>query len=240
LPDMSLAIIAALYAVLSAPSGMFAPGRNAASVLQTASVELPHHEPSQSRTPSETTTPSTAETQQTQKSNQEAIPQATPSASQPTSENSSTAQQPPASSTPQAQPPAHKKPAAKRTQSKSAPKRKVTSAKKPAPKNGSPDDAPPKVVIHNGGATDPEIEFSPSLSKQQTDAKLENTNKLLDATEENLKKISTKQLNSTQQDMVKQIKTYMQQAKSAAADGDVQQASNLATKARMLSDELAK
>jgi len=38
---------------------------------------------------------------------------------------------------------------------------------------------------------------------------------------------------------VKQIKSYMEQAKGAAKDGDVQRAYNLAVKANLLSAELA-
>jgi len=65
-------------------------------------------------------------------------------------------------------------------------------------------------------------------------------NYLLTSTDDNLKKISTRQLTSAQQDSVKQIRTYMEQAKSALVEGDLQRGENLATKARLLSDDLVK
>jgi len=68
---------------------------------------------------------------------------------------------------------------------------------------------------------------------------IESTNQLLAASDTNLKKISGRQLSASQQDTVKQIKSYMEQAKAAATDGDVQRAYNLAVKANLLSAELA-
>jgi hypothetical protein len=63
---------------------------------------------------------------------------------------------------------------------------------------------------------------------------------MLAATEANLKKISEQQLNSNQQDMVTQIRQFMQQSKAAVADGDLERARTLAWKAQLLSDELVK
>ncbi len=66
------------------------------------------------------------------------------------------------------------------------------------------------------------------------------TNQLMAATEENLKKIEVRQLNSSQQDMVNQIKQFREQSKTATAAGDLVRAHNLALKAHLLSDELVK
>jgi hypothetical protein len=63
---------------------------------------------------------------------------------------------------------------------------------------------------------------------------------LLATTDANLKKISARQLGSTQQDSVSQIRKYMEQAKAAEEAGDVQRAHNLASKALLLSDDLVK
>jgi hypothetical protein len=62
---------------------------------------------------------------------------------------------------------------------------------------------------------------------------------LLAATDADLQKISARQLSASQQDTVKQIKSYVEEAKEAAKDGDVQRAYNLAVKANLLSAELA-
>ena len=66
----------------------------------------------------------------------------------------------------------------------------------------------------------------------------ENTKQLLAASDLNLNKISGRQLTPTQQDTVKQIKSYMEQSRNARDDGDVQRAYNLALKANLLSAEL--
>ncbi len=98
---------------------------------------------------------------------------------------------------------------------------------------------PSKTVVRNGGTTDPAVDLSPGLSRQQASHRIESTNQLLAASNENLKKISGRQLSANQQDTVTQIKSYMEQAKGAANDGDVQRAYNLALKASLLSAELA-
>lgn len=66
------------------------------------------------------------------------------------------------------------------------------------------------------------------------------TGQLTSATEENLKKIAGRQLNSSQQEIVSQIKQFMEQSKTAVAAGDLDRAHNLALKAHLLSDELLK
>ena len=63
---------------------------------------------------------------------------------------------------------------------------------------------------------------------------------MLGTTEENLKKIAGRQLKPEQQDMVIQIRQYMEQSKSAVATGDLERARTLAWKAQLLSEELVK
>jgi hypothetical protein len=81
------------------------------------------------------------------------------------------------------------------------------------------------------------VDLSPGLSPQASQQS-ERTKQLLASSDANLKKISGRQLDESQQDTVKQIKSYMDQAKTAANDGDVQRAYNLAVKANLLSAEL--
>jgi uncharacterized FlaG/YvyC family protein len=66
------------------------------------------------------------------------------------------------------------------------------------------------------------------------------TDQLTVATEENLKKIAGRQLNPSQQEMVSQIKQFMEQSRTAVAAGDLERGHNLALKAHLLSDELVK
>lgn len=124
-----------------------------------------------------------------------------------------------------------KKPALRKK--KSAPS---TSTAAPAPAG----DNPPKVVVNNGSTSDPKVQIAPTVSDDQAARDRQNTNQLLALVESNLNKLSEKQLNSGQQDMVKQIRQYVDQSKAADKTGDLQRAQNLASKARMLTDELLK
>jgi len=66
------------------------------------------------------------------------------------------------------------------------------------------------------------------------------TEQLTAATEENLKQITGRQLTPGQQDIVTQIKEFMDQSKSAIAAGDSERGHNLAEKAHLLSEDLLK
>ena len=138
-------------------------------------------------------------------------------------------------------PAAVKKPAAKKPTAKkpsSAKKKKKSPAVKQV--DPAPDEAPPKRVVRNGSTTEPVNQISPSVPQQQASSQLQKTNDLLNTADANLKSISGAQLNSSQEDMVKQVRTYMEQAKNAAGAGDLERANNLATKAQLLSAELVK
>lgn len=63
---------------------------------------------------------------------------------------------------------------------------------------------------------------------------------LLEATQENLNKLAGRQLNADQQQILSQIHEFMEQSKQADAAGDLERGQNLASKARLLSDELVK
>jgi outer membrane biosynthesis protein TonB len=134
--------------------------------------------------------------------------------------------------------PAHK-PAVKKAQSKKKPatSKKRTAKTAPPP---TPEIETEKRVVRNGSAIDPTTQISPSVPPQQASSQIQNTNTLLSTADANLKTISGTQLNANQEDMVKQIRTYMEQAKAAASAGDSERASNLATKAQLLSAELVK
>jgi len=109
--------------------------------------------------------------------------------------------------------------------------KKTTSALKPCP--------PPKKVIRNGGSSEPVEQLTGGTQAQQA-LQQHSTEELTATTEENLKKIAGLQLNPSQQDMVNQIKQFMEQSKAAAAAGDLDGAHNLAKKAQLLSEELVK
>jgi outer membrane biosynthesis protein TonB len=105
----------------------------------------------------------------------------------------------------------------------------------------TPDDSPKKVVVRNGSTTETTVQIAPGgLSKQQANSQAQTTTQLITNTNANLQTLSTRQLSATQKDTVKQIRTYMDQAKTATDAGDIQRAYNLAFKAHLLSDDLLK
>ena len=99
---------------------------------------------------------------------------------------------------------------------------------------------PEKKVVRNGGTADPAVQLAPGVSAEQASSQRQNTTQLLAATDANLKRISSRSMNPSQQASVSQIRKYMEQAKAAEQAGDVQRAQNLASKALLLSDDLAK
>ena len=99
---------------------------------------------------------------------------------------------------------------------------------------------PEKTVIRNGGTVDPAVQLAPGLSPEQASSQRQSTSEMLAATDANLKQMSSRQLSSTQQDSISQIRKYMEQAKAAERAGDLQRAHNLASKAALLSDDLVK
>jgi hypothetical protein len=120
----------------------------------------------------------------------------------------------------------------------------ASTAKQKKNKQAQPADSPPKTapqtkVVPNGGTDEPNENLSPGPNPQ-TSQQREATDKLLAASDANLTKISGHSLSADQQDMVKQIKSYSDQAKEALSEGYVQRAYNLAVKANLLSAELAK
>jgi len=108
-----------------------------------------------------------------------------------------------------------------------------------APAQAPAGTTPEKKVVRNGGTDEPTVDLSSGVNKQQASAQAKRADELLASSDANLKKISGRQLSAGQQDTVKQIKSYMEQATAAKNSGDVQRAYNLAVKANLLSAELA-
>jgi hypothetical protein len=105
-------------------------------------------------------------------------------------------------------------------------------------KTSQPGDGPTKVVVRHGSTADPKIQLSPSLTQKQAAQQRQNIDQLVANTNANLKSIVGRQLSPNQQEMVNQIRKYLEQAKSATDTGDLLRAHNLAFKARLLSEEL--
>jgi hypothetical protein len=104
----------------------------------------------------------------------------------------------------------------------------------------SSSEGPRKTVVRNGSTAEPTVAISPGMSNLEASEELNSTNQLLASADANLKQIANRQLDDAQQDTVRQIRSYMEQAKTAAANGEVQRAYTLANKANLLSADLAR
>ena len=91
-------------------------------------------------------------------------------------------------------------------------------------------------MVRNGGTGESTVSISSDEGQQA--ARIKETNRLLAAADLNLKDVAVRGLNASQEVTIKQIRSYMDQAKAAANSGDVERAYNLANKANMLAADL--
>jgi len=219
---MPLAVIAAALLFISAPASPL-------KATGTFLIQTPQQDTKPASNPQDPTKPN-AEPEAPAPDNSKPKQQTPP----PAPAQAPDTNEPQQATTPEANSPATTKP-----ESKAKPK--VTLHKKKKRKRAAKaGDGPTKVIVRHGSTADPELEFVPSLSREQASRQLQYTNQLLSGTEANLKTASARQLKPGEQDQIKQIHTYMDQAKAAANAGDVQRAQNLAYKARLLSNELVR
>lgn len=165
-----------------------------------------------------------------------------------------------------AQPPPETKPAPPPSAQKVSAKKHVARKKKnadctPASAGGSSTDAaaggapadasssaakapescpPPMVVVDQGSTKEPTIQLVGGPAGAQAANQRNTANEKLATTEANLKKTADWQLNANQQDMISQIRQFMEQSRKALQAGDSERASTLAGKAQQLSEELVK
>jgi hypothetical protein len=99
----------------------------------------------------------------------------------------------------------------------------------------SKDCPPPKIVVRQGGTTEPSIQLA---GGDQASQKRVAANQMLGSTEENLKKIAGLQLTDVQKGTVVQIRQFVDQSKAALAEGDIERGNTLAWKAQVLSEDL--
>lgn len=99
---------------------------------------------------------------------------------------------------------------------------------------------PHKVVVREGGITEPKVQLVPGLTQEQARRQRQNAEQLLTSAENNLYLLAGRTLSQNQQDTAVQVRNYMAGARSALKQGDPQRARNLAFKANLLSDDLAK
>jgi len=107
-------------------------------------------------------------------------------------------------------------------------------------KTAAPNCPPTKVIVTQGSTTEPSIELAGGASGAQASNERNTAIQMLETTEANLKKVESTPLDSNQQDMIKQVRQFMDQSKAATSSGDLDQARTLAWKAQLLSEELLK
>lgn len=128
-----------------------------------------------------------------------------------------------------------------------APSEKVTpagnSSSKTTPKRRkravpSPDGAPRKVIVREGGATEPSAQIVPDIPPAEVARQRQSAEQLLNSTDTQLKPLAARTLDAQQSETLGQIRNYMAGAHSALQEGDVRRASTLAEKAHLLADDL--
>jgi hypothetical protein len=104
----------------------------------------------------------------------------------------------------------------------------------------APNGAPRKIVVREGGASEPAAQIAPGLTLEEATRQRHNAEQLLGATDDKLKRLAGRTLDAKQQETVGQIRNYMDGARSALKEGDVRRANTLAQKAHLLSEDLVK
>jgi hypothetical protein len=107
-------------------------------------------------------------------------------------------------------------------------------------KAATPDGAPRKIVVREGGASEPAAQIAPGMTPAEATHQRHNAEQLLGATDDKLKRLVGRPLDAKQQEAVGQIRNYMEGARSALKEGDVRRANTLAQKAHLLSEDLVK
>jgi hypothetical protein len=104
----------------------------------------------------------------------------------------------------------------------------------------APDGAPRKIVVRQGGASEPAALIAPDIPPAEAIRARQSAERLLGATGDQLKQLAGRTLDAPQLETVGQIRNYMNGARSALQEGDVRRASTLAQKAHLLSEDLVK
>jgi hypothetical protein len=215
---MSLAAILGMCLLLPRPQASIVLVATAAWQSAPSKENQPSNSPAQG-------SPAQQATEQQTGSDQSTAPSQPPAASPGCQANS----QPGSSATPDCKP---KQPAKTKKHHET---HKAVAPAPPAPAGITPE----KKVVKNGSTDEPTVDLSSGVNQQQASQQAKRADDLLASSDANLKKISGRQLSASQQDTVKQIQSYMDQAETAKKNGDMQRAYNLAVKANLLSAELA-
>ena len=119
-----------------------------------------------------------------------------------------------------------------------APPSGTTKRQKHSPPAPAPDGAPRKIVIREGGASEPAAQIVPDMTPAEATRQRQNAEQWLASADDQLKQLAGRTLDPRQQETVAQIRNYMDGARSALKDGDARRANTLAEKAHLLAEDL--
>jgi hypothetical protein len=102
---------------------------------------------------------------------------------------------------------------------------------------------PRKVVVREGGASEPMERIAPGMTPAEALRQRQDAERLLGAADDQLKQLAKSSLaksslDARQQEMAGQIRNYMKGARKALQEGDLRRASTLALKANLLAEDL--
>jgi hypothetical protein len=100
--------------------------------------------------------------------------------------------------------------------------------------------APRKIVVREGGASEPLAQIAPGITPAEATREHQQAARLLSSTEDRLKQLAGRTLDIRQQETVGQIHNYLDGARLALKEGDVGRANTLAEKAHLLAEDLVK
>jgi hypothetical protein len=104
--------------------------------------------------------------------------------------------------------------------------------------NDPPKNCPPeKTIVRKGGITEQSIQLAGGSAGDQAQ-KRGAANQMIAATEQNLYKLTGRQLSNAERDSVIQIRQFVDQSRAALTAGNLERAQTLAWKAKLLSEDL--
>ena len=98
--------------------------------------------------------------------------------------------------------------------------------------------APKKIVVREGGASEPAAQIAPGMAATEASHQRENAQHWLQSTDDELKQLAGRSLQASQAETVGQIRNYVGEARSALKENDPRRASILAEKAHLLAADL--
>jgi hypothetical protein len=104
----------------------------------------------------------------------------------------------------------------------------------------APTGEPRKIVVREGGASEPAAQIVPGMTPAEATRQRQNAERLLGSAGDQLKQAATRPLDAQRQETAEQIRNYIDGARSALKEGDVQRANTLAEKAHLLAEDLVK